>query len=136
MSDSNYATNIEDRKSVIGYISTIGGMLTGWMSKTQQVVTLSITEDEYVALSLCPQEGLFQRNFLREIGVLNDKIVIYVDNVGAVFLSANDQVSVRTKHIDVRYHFVKDLRRNDELSVKHICGENNTSEILTKNLDV
>ena len=59
-----------------------------------------------------------------------------MDNLGEVFLSDNDQVSVRTKHIDVRYHFVKDLRLNEELSVKHICGENNTSDILTKNLDV
>ena len=116
--DSNYATNSDDRKSVSGYIGTIGGMITSWQSKTQSIVTLSSTEAEYVALTLCCQESMFQLNLLRELKVNEGKAIVYEDNVGAIFLSENEQVSGRTKHIDVRYHFIRDHIANGNLKVK------------------
>ena len=135
LSDSNYSTNAEDRRSVSGYIATIGGMISGWKSKTQSVVTLSSTEEEYVALTLCVQESKFQYNLLNELSINEGKEVVYEDNMGTIFLSENEQVSARTKHIDIRYHFIRDIIHKKELKVKHVKGENNVSDILTKNVN-
>ena len=136
ISDSNFATNLDDRKSVSGYVATIGGMITSWSSKTQHVVTLSSTEAEYVAMSMAVQEGVFLFNQLLELGVNREPILVNVDNLGAKFLVENDQISPRTKHIDVRYHFIKELWRKGHLKVVHIQGEQNASDILTKNPDI
>ena len=68
-SDSNYASDTDDRKSISGIVNTIGGMLTSWTSKKQPSVTLSTTEAEYVAISVCAQESIFQNKLLKEIGV-------------------------------------------------------------------
>ena len=59
--------------------------------------------------------------------------MIKSDNIGALFIIDNDQVSNRTKHIDVRHHFIKDLRKNGDIEVEHVKSEDNVSDILTKN---
>lgn len=108
--DSNYETNTETRRSISGYIATIGGMISGWMSKMQRTVTLSSTEAEYVALALSVQETLFQNHLLEELGVGKKPGIVYEDKIGAIFLVENSQVGARTKHIDVRYHFMREAK--------------------------
>ena len=122
MVDSYYASNLEDRFSLSGYVNTIGGMITNWMSKTQKVVTLSITEAEYVALTLCCQETMFQNNLLEELGVVKKPGWIYEDNTGAIFLVENSQVSIRTKHIDIRCHFIRQ-KHSMKIYICEICEE-------------
>jgi hypothetical protein len=105
--DSDYAKDEKDRKSISGRINTVGGMITSWSSKKQSTVSLSSTEAEYQALSECAQEAMFTRNLITEItGETQPPAIIYEDNLGAIFLSKNSQVSARTKHIDVRHHFI------------------------------
>ena len=65
--DSNYAANRDDRRSISGWITTLGGCITGWASKTQNVVTLSSTEAEYIALTTCAQEVVFLQSMLKEL---------------------------------------------------------------------
>jgi len=132
--DSNYGANSEDRRSISGYIATVGGMITSWSSQTQQIVCLSSTEAEYVAMTSCTQEAIFQQQLLQELNLNTDPMVIYEDNQGAIFLSENEQVSKITKHIDIRYHFIRDLVRDNKLKIKYIESEKNVSDILTKNV--
>ena len=131
--DANYATDVETRKSVTGNLHTLGGMLTNWMSKTQNSVTLSTTESEYVSLSTCAQETVFTNMLLDEVAKCERPGVIYEDNTGAIFLVKNKQVGMRTKHIDVRAHFIRDLHGKD-LRVIYEKTDENPSDLLTKNV--
>ena len=134
--DANYATNMDDRKSVSGSVNTIGGMVTGWASKTQHTISLSSCESEYISLSHCTQDVIFRRNLINEVAKHEDPAIIYEDNEGAIFLAKNQQVSMRTKHIDVRAHFIRDCVKSNWIIVKKVKTENNVSDIMTKNCDV
>ena len=127
---------MDNRRSVTGLITTIGGMVTNWISKTQPIVTLSSTEAEYVALSVSAQDVKFQHMLLTEM--CPDKppptARIHEDNTGAIFLSKNKQVGGRTKHIDVRHHFIRDLIHMKILEVVFVRSEENVADILTKHV--
>ena len=131
--DSNYATDPDDRKSISGMIHTIGGTIVNWSSKKQATVTLSSTEAEYIALSDCSKETKFEWMLLKELTGVENPAVIYEDNTGAIFLVKNQQVGARTKHIDVRHHFIRGQIKQGTLEIKFIRSENNPSDIMTKN---
>ena len=104
VADSNYATDKHDRKSVSGAIYTLGGTITGWMSKAQDHTTLSSAEAEYAAMSSATQELVFMTNLAEDIEPLMKPGLILGDNEGALALVKNRQVGARTKHIDIRDH--------------------------------
>ena len=132
--DSDYATKSQDKKSISGRINTIGGMITSWSSKKQNTVSLSSTEAEYQALSQCAQEVIFTTNLIEEItGTNTTPGIIYEDNLGAMFLAKNAQVSARTKHIDVRHHYIRELLEQKKIQLKFIRSEDNAADIMTKN---
>ena len=85
-------------------------------------------------MTSCTQEAIFQQQLLQELNVSKSPMVIFEDNQGEIFLSENEQVSKRTKHIDIRYHFVRDLVRENKLKIKYIKSEKNISDVLTKNV--
>jgi hypothetical protein len=134
MVDSNYATDKADRRSVSGNLHTLGGIIVGWLSKTQNSVTLSVTEAEYVSASTGGQEIVFLTMLLRECGIeVKLPGILLEDNTGAIFLIKNQQVGVRTKHIDVRWHWLREKRDAGIVEVVFTKSENNESDILTKN---
>jgi hypothetical protein len=134
--DSNYATDKETRRSVSGAIHTIGGTIVNWLSKTQRSVTLSSTEAEYVSLCTGAQETTFIQMLLREIAFCTLPGILLEDNTGAIYLVKNQQVGQRTKHIDVRWHFIRELYTAGKLTVKFVRSENNEADINTKNVPV
>jgi hypothetical protein len=131
--DSNYATNKEDRRSVSGGIHTLGGTMTNWLSKTQESTTLSSTEAEYVSLASGAQEVKFVQMLLNEVLVCTMPGILMEDNTGAIYLVKNQQVSARTKHIDIRWHFIRELYEKKVVTVKFVRSEDNPSDICTKN---
>ena len=134
--DSKYATNTDHRRSVTGMVNTIGGMITNWMSKTQQSVTLSSTEAEYVALTTCDQETVFQNGLLSELNLCVKTGVIFEYNTGAIYWVKNKQVNSKTKHIIIRQHKIRELQEDGEIDVRFIRGEDNLIDIMTKNIPV
>jgi hypothetical protein len=132
--DSNYATDKEDRRSVSGGIHTVGGTIINWMSKTQSSVTLSSCEAEYGSLASGATQVKFVQQLLEEIAECKTPGIIMEDNTGAIFLVKNQQVGSRTKHIDVRHHYIRELRERGELDVLFVRSEKNPSDILTKNV--
>jgi hypothetical protein len=99
-------------------------------------VTLSSTEAEYYSLSECAQESIFTQNLFKELTMIKQTAIIYEDNLGGIFLTKNQQVSQRTKQIDIRQHFLRELVAKKLLEVKFIKSENNTantSDITSKN---
>ena len=102
--DSNYATDEHDRKSVSGYVVTLGGSIVSWGSKKQDTVSLSSCEVEYIASVNCAQEIRYIQQLMEELVGKQEPALMYGDNNGAIFLSKYNHVGARTKHIDVQYH--------------------------------
>ena len=109
-SDAYWAGDVGDRKSTSGYMFLLGGAAISWKSSKQTCVALSTAEAEYVALSAAVQEALWLQQLASDL--LNKSIretTILEDNQSAVCLAKKDQVHGRTKHIDINYHFIRDL---------------------------
>ncbi|KAI2499176.1 GAG-pre-integrase domain [Fragilaria crotonensis] len=135
--DSDYAKNIDDRKSISSGLHTLGGTLVHWESKTQHVVTLSSTEAEYISLAKGACENKFMMMMLDEVmrNPSEERLIgkIYEDNLGAIYLVKNQHVGARTKHIDVRAHFIRELEDTGYLKVQFVRSEENAADILNKN---
>jgi Reverse transcriptase (RNA-dependent DNA polymerase) len=134
ISDSEYAGDKDNRISVYGYVLYFCGAPIAWKSKAGKSVTLSSTEAEYVASSEIAKEAIFVKNLLDSIGIeIELPIKIRVDNVGAIYLANNYSTSQRTKHIDIRAHFLREYIENGILKVEFIRSEDIDADILTKN---
>ena len=104
------------------------------MSKTQSSTTLSSTEAEYFALSMATQEVRFIQQLLEEIHENVTPAIIKEDNTSAIFLVKNRQVGQRTKHIDVRHHFLREHCEAGRIAVEFVQSEKNEADIETKNI--
>lgn len=133
--DSDYAGDKNTRISTTGYLVYVNGALVSWKSKGQRGVTLSSTEAEYVALSELCCEIMFVKMVIESIGCqVITPIRVQIDNIGAMFLASNTTTGKRTKHIDVRYHFVKNLVSEGIIELQFVKSNENKSDIYTKNV--
>ena len=108
--DADWAGDVGDRKSTSGYMFLLGGAAISWKSNKQTCVALSTAEAEYVALSTAAQEAIWLQQLTSDL--MNKSIqemIIYEDNQSTICLAKNQQVHGRTKHIDIKYHFVRNL---------------------------
>jgi hypothetical protein len=106
--DADWGSNPNGWKSQSGYLFTLCGGVISWASKKQRVVALSSTEAEYVAASLACQEAVWLRVLLEDISFVQNKpTMIKEDNQGAIALSKNPKYHPRTKHIDIKHHFIQ-----------------------------
>ena len=134
LSDSDFASDKETRISVFGYIIYFCGIPIAWRSKGTRSVVLSTTEAEYMALSEVVKELKFIVQLLQTMNVeVELPITVYVDNVGAIWLSNNRTTSDRTKHIDIRTSFVKEYQEDGKIIIKFVKSEDNEADIFTKN---
>lgn len=103
--DADWANCVDDRRSYTGYSFIFAGSLISWESKKQKTVALSSTEAEYMAEAA--KETIYLRKFFTELGFADlAEVKLFSDNCGALRLSENPVFHNRTKHIDVRHHFV------------------------------
>ena len=134
LSDSDFASDKETRISVFGYIIYFCGIPIAWRSKGMKSVVLSTTEAEYMALSEVVKELKFIVQLLETMNIKVElPITVYVDNVGAIWLSNNRTTSDRTKHIDIRTSFVKEYQEDGKIIIKFVKSEENEADIFTKN---
>ena len=134
VADSNFGTDKFLRQSVTGGIYTMGGSIISWTLKAQSHTTLSSSEAEYSALATAGQELVFVKNSINDIGVAVEPGLILGDNEGAIALVKNRQSGARTKHFDIKYHFLRDMWEDGVLRVGHIPSEENEADICTKNV--
>jgi hypothetical protein len=134
-SDSDYATDPENRLSVSGFVLYLCGVPICWRTKQQRSVTLSSSEAEFVALSEAVKEIRFVYQLLQEIGIKVElPITVRVDNIGAIFMAENVQVSQRTKHIDTRMRFVNQYVDDGFIKISFVGTADNDADLFTKNL--
>ena len=134
-SDADWANNIDDRKSTTGYTFRLAGAAVSWSSKKQATVALSTTEAEYMALAQAVKEGIWLNRLLGEIGHSPRlPITIHSDNQGAIDLTKNSMYHSRTKHIDIKHHFLRDVVELGTVGIIFCGTENMVADILTKGL--
>ena len=134
--DSDFAGDTDTRRSVSGFVIYLCGAAISKRSKGQKSVTLSSTEAEYMAVSELATEILYVAGILKFLGIpVEYPIIVNVDNIGAVYLAKNATTGNRTKHIDTRYHFVREYVEDGIIKVRFVRSEENHADIFTKNLN-
>jgi len=134
-SDADFAGDKETRISVTGYIIDFMNVPICWCSRGQKGVTLSTTEAEYVACSEVVREILFILYLLRHIKIeVELPISVNVDNIGAIFLAENQNSCDLTKHVDIRYHFIRHYIKEGTILIEFVRSSENNSDIFTKNV--
>eukprot|EP00253_Pinus_taeda_P007207 PITA_07207 len=134
--DSDWAGSVDDRKSTSGYVFHMGSGAISWASKKQSIVALSTSEAEYVAATAAACQAVWMRRMLRSLGQEQAKAtVIFCDNSSAIALSKNSVFHKRTKHIDMRFHYIRELVSNGEIALEHCRTQEQVADILTKPLD-
>ena len=135
--DSDYAGSLDDRKSTSGQVFFLGSGAVSWSSKKQDTVVLSSSEAEYMAATSSACQATWLRKILADFGQAQiDATDIYCDNKSAIAMSRNPAFHSRTKHIDIHYHFIRDLTMKGEVQLKH-CGTNQqVANIMIKSLSI
>ncbi|XP_048485493.1 uncharacterized protein LOC119691901 isoform X3 [Plutella xylostella] len=134
--DADWASNTDDRRSCTGYMFLFQGAAISWSSKRQPTVALSSTEAEYMALSSAIQEAMWLKQLQEDFwpSLSNDSFDVYCDNQSALSIAGHDVYHARSKHIDVRYHFIREKIEAKQISLKYQCSEDMVADALTKGL--
>ncbi|WVZ02271.1 hypothetical protein V8G54_023077 [Vigna mungo] len=132
--DSDFAGCMDTRKSRSGYVFTLFGTAVSWRSTLQSVVALSTTEAEYYALAEGVKEALWLKGLVRELGFDQKSVCVHCDSQSAIHLANHQIYHSRTKHIDVKLHFVRSIVESGDVQICKIASEENPADMLTKPL--
>ncbi|PKU76632.1 Retrovirus-related Pol polyprotein from transposon TNT 1-94 [Dendrobium catenatum] len=131
--DSDWAANPNDRRSISGYCAFLGDNLLSWSVKKQPTVARSSTEAEYRALALAASDIMWTRRLISDFNIpCSMPTPLFCDNISALALANNPVFHARTKHIEVDYHFIRDCIKNGDIDVHHIASIDQPADILTK----
>lgn len=132
--DSDYAADLDKRRSLTGYVFSVFGNVVSWRANLQTVVALSSTEAEYIALSEAVKEAIWLKGSVAAMIKGDCKVNIHCDNQSAIALSKNPTFHDRTKHIDVRFHFVRETVQEGVVTLLKVHTTNNPADMMTKAL--
>lgn len=132
-SDSDWAADLDTRRSCAGHVAIMANGAISWSSKRQRTVTLSSTEAEYMALSTAVCDIMWLKQLAQELDVTdNERTNILCDNESTIKLAKSDAFRPRTKHIDIRYHHLRDNIENGVISINYVSTDTNAADALTK----
>ncbi|HTU07751.1 MAG TPA: Ty1/Copia family ribonuclease HI, partial [Trebonia sp.] len=133
--DADWATSMDDRRSVTGWVFLVAGGAISWQSQRQKSVALSTVEAEYMAAGNATKEAVWLRTLLNELGeTQTNATTILTDNQGSIALAKNPEQHQRSKHIDIRYHFIRERIADGVVQLAYIPGSEMTADQLTKPL--
>jgi len=134
-SDADWASDPDTRRSTTGYVFQINSGSISWATQKQRTIALSSTESEYMALSECAKHALWTIQVLNNLKIeLDLPISIYSDSKGAREIANNNVFHKRTKHIEIRHHFVREKIHDGLLQVQEVSSAENVADVLTKSL--
>jgi Reverse transcriptase (RNA-dependent DNA polymerase) len=135
--DADWASDVNDRKSTSGYVFMLAGGAISWSSKKQPSVALSSTEAEYIAGAHAAKEAVWLQRLLREIWQQSEShtpVTLLIDNQSAIAIARNPEFHDRTKHIEVRHHFLRQQFESKAIDLSYVPTEDQTADVLTKGL--
>ena len=133
--DADWVRNANDRKSTSGGCFYVGNNLVSWMSKKQNSISLSTVEAEYIAAGSCCPQLLWIQKLLHDYGICQKHLTIYCDNTNAINISKNQVQHSKTKHIEIRHHFIRELVEDGTLTLEFIHTDDQKADLFTKPLD-
>ena len=132
--DDDYNGDLDQRRSLSAYIFTPCGFAISWYSSLQAIATLSTTEAEYIADIKGTKKVIWLRGLVSELGLEQDVLVIFCDSQRVVHLTRNNKYLSRTKHIEIKHHFIRDIVDTGDIIVDKIHTIENPADMLTKSL--
>jgi hypothetical protein len=133
--DSDWAGCVDTRRSTSGYVFFMGGAPVCWSSKRQAVVALSSTEAEYTSLARGAQQSMWMKHWLSEVFLPQElPFQLRGDNLGSISLTETKKEHGLSKHLDIRWHYIRDRLNDEEIAVSSVPGKENIADILTKAL--
>ena len=130
------AGDLDSRRSTTGYVFTIGGVPVSWKSERRPTNALSTAEAEYMAFSAACQEVIWLRRILKNFSCAQkDSTIVFEDNQGCIALAKNPVAHDRTKHIDIRYHFIREMMESGEIDIRYKMSEEMLADLLTKGMN-
>ncbi|KAL0558731.1 hypothetical protein IC582_003313 [Cucumis melo] len=133
--DADWAGSADDLKSTSGGCFFLENNLISWLSKKQNCVSLSTAEAEYIAAGSGCTQLIWMKNMLLEYGFDQDSMTLYCDNMSAIDISKDSVQHSRTKHIDIRHHFIRELVEDKVIKFDNIHSNLQLANIFTKPLD-
>ncbi|KAF3642236.1 Polygalacturonase [Capsicum annuum] len=128
--------DLDKRRSLTGYVFCIGGCAISWKATSQHVVDLSTTEAEYMAVTEAIKEALWLKGLFAELNPHQGGIIIFCDSQSAIHLTKDQMYLERTKHIDIKYHFIRESIIEGKVSAQKINTTDNPADMFTKSLPV
>ncbi|CAK1590667.1 unnamed protein product [Parnassius mnemosyne] len=133
-SDSDYASDVDTRKSTTGYIFMMNGGPITWSSQKQKTIALSTTEAEFVAACEAAKEMIWLRQLMLDLGKNCKCVTMFIDNQSAINLINNSVYHKRTKHINVKYYFIREKVELGMIKINYVPSKDQLADILTKAL--
>ena len=130
--DSDHAADLNTHRSTTGYVVKLANAAISWTSHAQKTVAQSSTEAEYMALSDTCRQVMWLKHMFGELGLPIDKVPIYADNNGSIFIGSNPIQERRIKHIDVHYHYICEKVEDGEVEILRVDSNDNTADGFTK----
>ncbi|KAG8473076.1 hypothetical protein CXB51_035013 [Gossypium anomalum] len=134
--NADFAGDLDRRRSLTDYVFTIGGCAISWKATLQTTVTLSTTEAEYMVIIEACKAAIWLKGLFSELNEALQISTVFCDSQSAIFLTKNQMFHERTKHIDVRYHFVRDIITRGDIFVRKISTHENPADMMTKSLPI
>ena len=129
---SDYAVDLDKRRSLTGYVFTVGGCAVSWKASLQDVPAQSTTEAEYMAINEACKEAVWLKSLFAELCGDDSYIQLFSDSQSAIYLSKDQMFHERTKHIDIKYRYVRHVVTEGKLKVCKISTHDNPSDMMTK----
>ena len=134
-SDSDYAGCTDTRKSTTGYVFFLHDSPISWCSTLQPIIATSSTYAEYIAMASAAQESSFLTQITKDMGAhIAEPVIINADNLPSIFLAENHAYHKRSKHIDVKFHYIRECVSLKRIKLKYCPTKENTADIFTKQL--
>uniref|UniRef100_A0A2N9FA25 Integrase catalytic domain-containing protein n=1 Tax=Fagus sylvatica TaxID=28930 RepID=A0A2N9FA25_FAGSY len=130
--DADYAGEVDDRRSTTGYVFTLSGGPICWKSTLQSIVAMSTTEAEYMAVAEVAKEALWLKGLVKELGLNQGGVQMHCDSQSAIYLAKNQVYHARTKHINVRFHKIRELIVTGDIVLEKVHTSENAADMLTK----
>jgi len=134
--DSDYAGDLDRRRSLSGYIFTLCNSAISWKATLQSIVALSTTEAEYISATEGMKEAIWLRGLVNELGLTQKVLTVFCDSQSVIHLTKNNRYHDKTKHINIKHHFIRDVVVVGEIMVEKIDTSENPADMLTKPLPV